>query len=580
MDRKSSTVRIDLISDRVAPAEARPRAHGLESALTNGSFDTSNWAFDVLFEGMHDGACVVDRQGHILRSNSRMGLMLRSKDATFQGYAIADFIYSDNENIMSLVREELHYEACIVIEAYVHRMDGSCFPAELSITRIPQYETQAHWFCFFIRDVTLKEDVEQTRQQMQMIVNSSHAIVFKVQSGDHMAVVYLTENVEQYGYKTEAFTDGSLSLEDVIHPDDRNGFSQLIRDVVDQHTNEIDCELRVVARTGATHWMHCQASGIRDEDNQVLYIQGILMDISERRNIQKERDIMEVRLRQAQKMESLGQLSAGIAHEINSPTQFLGDSLHFLQHSFGDVVQLMEQYEQLRCAAESQHLLQHERALIHDVMTPTEKAFLLREIPRSLERALKGIQRITDIVWAMKEFSHPGTTEPVAADLNKAVKNAVLVAKNEWKYVAEMQLELSETLPLVQCVPGEINQALLNLIINAAHAVKEKRSDDKGAKGVIHIQTRVEEDVAVIDIADSGCGIPVDIQSRIFDPFFTTKDVGKGTGQGLTIVYNIIVHTHRGKISFESEAHAGTVFHVMLPLRDMDIDMMEDNNHG
>ncbi|MGH7869681.1 MAG: sensor histidine kinase, partial [Candidatus Dormibacteraceae bacterium] len=192
--------------------------------------------------------------------------------------------------------------------------------------------------------------------------------------------------------------------------------------------------------------------------------------------------------------------------------------------------------------------------------------YLFEQVPAAINETLEGIGRITRIVRAMKEFSHPGGKEMSPADLNKAIETTVTVARNEWKYVADLKLDLDPELPLVPCFLGEFNQAILNLVINAAHAISDVVKKHPGTKGVIGVQTRRDGAHVEIRVSDTGTGIPKPYQARIFEPFFTTKEVGKGTGQGLSIVYGSIVKKHGGTVSFETEEGKGTTFIIRLPV--------------
>jgi signal transduction histidine kinase len=276
-----------------------------------------------------------------------------------------------------------------------------------------------------------------------------------------------------------------------------------------------------------------------------------------------ERRALEAQLRQAQKLEGIGQLAAGIAHEINTPTQFVTDNLTFLRDSWKAVHALLEQY---RCTIQTSGavLPAGTAETLGEAERSCDLNFIVAEMPRAIDQSLDGAQRVASIVRAMKEFSHPDSIEKIATDLNKAIASTVIVARNEWKYVSEIVTELDEALPAVVCYPGDINQVILNLIVNAAHAIKEKIKD--GDKGQITIRTRKAEDFVQILVTDTGTGIPAAIQPRVFDPFFTTKEVGKGTGQGLALAYSVIVKKHGGKIWFETEIGQGTTFFMTLPV--------------
>ena len=194
-------------------------------------------------------------------------------------------------------------------------------------------------------------------------------------------------------------------------------------------------------------------------------------------------------------------------------------------------------------------------------------AYLTEELPKSIEQTLQGVARVAKIVRAMKDFSHPGAVEKVPTDLNHAVESTVTVAHNEWKYVADLDLVLDPQLPRVSCLPGELNQVILNLVINAAHAIGDVVGDGAGGKGRIRVSTSRQGDWAEIRVQDSGTGIPEAVRGRIFDPFFTTKAVGKGTGQGLTIAHLVVVKQHGGTIEFETALGKGTTFIVRLPFQ-------------
>ena len=192
--------------------------------------------------------------------------------------------------------------------------------------------------------------------------------------------------------------------------------------------------------------------------------------------------------------------------------------------------------------------------------------YLAAEIPRALDQSLEGIERVTRIVRAMKDFSHPGSTEKTPTQLNKAIESTVTVCRSEWKYVADLVTEFDPGLPAVPVLPGEFNQSILNLVVNAAHAIADVVGDGGKGKGVITLTTRRDGDWAEVRIKDSGTGIPEKAREKMFTPFFTTKGVGKGTGQGLAIARSVVVDKHGGTIHFETETGKGTTFVIRLPL--------------
>jgi two-component system, NtrC family, sensor kinase len=277
-----------------------------------------------------------------------------------------------------------------------------------------------------------------------------------------------------------------------------------------------------------------------------------------------ERKVLEEQLRQAQKLEAIGQLAAGIAHEINTPTQFVGDNMAFLGDAWNSIRGLLSRVRTVRQEAPgvvSETTLQD----FDSAWDATDVDYLEKEVPKAIEQSLEGVRRVGKIVKAMSEFSHPGTEEKHLVDLNRAIESTLTVARNEWKYVANVEKNLDPDLPLVLCHLGEINQALLNLVVNAAHAIADVNNNGFGEKGLISIATRREGDWVEFSIRDTGTGIPEGIRSRIFEPFFTTKEVGKGTGQGLALAHAAIVKKHGGRIWFESEIGKGTTFFACLP---------------
>ncbi|MDE0577465.1 MAG: ATP-binding protein, partial [Opitutales bacterium] len=258
-----------------------------------------------------------------------------------------------------------------------------------------------------------------------------------------------------------------------------------------------------------------------------------------------QRKHLETELVHAQKMEAVGQLAAGIAHEINSPSQFVNDNVMFLKDAVNELLAAVSGEGEIPDAKEIE--------------------FLRENAPGSVEQALQGMERITTIVKSMKNFAYrDAASEKRPQNLNQAIEATAVVATNEWKYHAELKTDLDSNLPFVPCNIGEINQVVLNLIVNAAHAIRD--SELKDGKGLILVSTRQYDQYVVITIQDNGGGIPEHVQGKIFEPFFTTKEVGVGTGQGLAIAHNVITKSHGGHIWFETEQGKGTTFFIRLSL--------------
>jgi PAS domain S-box-containing protein len=327
-------------------------------------------------------------------------------------------------------------------------------------------------------------------------------------------------------------------------------------------------ELLVTRADGSTRVLAFTLNPIVDEQNPQRA--GIIFhgsDITERKK-------MEQGLAQSQKLQSIGQLAAGIAHEINTPAQFVASNLRFLKQGIAPISHLLEQLEELRGLEGTAVDLE----MVYADLDTMQLDFVLREFPQAIDQSLEGIERIAGIVRAMRDFSHPGSEHKIMADINRGLESTIAVARNEWKLVAEVKTDLDPNLPRVECLPAQLNQAFLNLLINAVQAVAALPASGNGERGLITVSTRrlppgeraasaAAAEAVEISFADSGCGISPEIQGRIFDPFFTTKEVGVGTGQGLAIVHNIVVNQHGGSVSFESAPGKGAVFTIRLPVR-------------
>jgi two-component system, NtrC family, sensor kinase len=277
----------------------------------------------------------------------------------------------------------------------------------------------------------------------------------------------------------------------------------------------------------------------------------------------------QTRLLQAQKLEAIGQLAAGIAHEINTPTQYVTDNVEFLSRAFDRLNEIVGACRGLITAVREGKPSEETLAEAEAAFAKARVDYMVAEVPKAIQQSLDGLHRVANIVAAMKDFSHPSDGEKNPIDLNEAIATTIVVATNEWKYVAEIETDFERDMPLVRCLRDEINQVVLNLIVNAAHAIDEVVLGGSEGLGKIRISTHLcDDNVVEIRVADTGCGIPEAARTRVFDPFFTTKAVGKGTGQGLSIAYSVVVDKHGGEIAFETESGKGTTFIVRLPITD------------
>ncbi len=476
------------------------------------------------------------------------------------------------------------------LELIALRKDGREFPVEVSVSAFQLRKKQA--ILGNLRDISERKQSEAALLRYAQDLEAS-------QAAQHRHAEQLARSVEELAHEREALRQSEEryrelieNASDIVYTTDLDGHMTSLNRVGRQllgYSLEQMAKLDIWELVENKHWEQVKSgrqrllAGEADihmevevkaqdgrrlmldvkprlvvENGMPVGVQGIGRDIT-------GRDVAEMELRHAQKLESVGRLASGIAHEINTPIQFVGDNTRFLQDSFDGLRTLLGKYQELRDAAASDAALAEMLASVHQVEEQTDCAYLLEEIPSALSQTLDGVTRVATIVRAMKEFAHPESKEMAAADINKALQSTLTVARNELKYVADVELDLGEIPPVV-CNVGDLNQVFLNLLVNAAHAIADvvKGTDEKGK---ICVRTVPEGDTVVISISDTGSGIPEAIRTKIFDPFFTTKEVGRGTGQGLAIARSVVVERHRGTLTFESEVGKGTTFHIRLPIQ-------------
>jgi PAS domain S-box-containing protein len=359
--------------------------------------------------------------------------------------------------------------------------------------------------------------------------------------------------MRQLGYGSEEMQQFSSS--DLLHPEDKAAVVKALDRLFSEGRME-ELHYRLCRKDG--QYRDFESNGVVIPENPGKPPRALIVarDITDRRAAELERQQMEVQLRHSQKLEAIGQLAAGIAHEINTPTQYIGDNSIFLRDAFADVLSFLTLLEGKNSREEWQ-----------DSYEALDLNYLKEEIPRAIQQSLEGVSRVAKIVSAMKEFSHPGGAVRERVDLNQAIESTITVSHNVWKYVATLETDFDPLLPPVPCFPGEFNQVILNLLVNAAHAIEEANgARNPGSLGLIRVSTRGTGNSVEIRISDTGTGIPEAIRSRIFEPFFTTKGVGKGTGQGLAIARAVIVDKHGGSLDLLSETGVGTTFIIRLPI--------------
>ncbi len=411
----------------------------------------------------------------------------------------------------------------------------------------------------FLIDMTERHEAEErlaaTRHRLEHVLASSTAIIYQLRiAGPDSRLEWMTDNVKRIlGYEVdEALAPGWWHRN--IHPDDRDRLQR-----PDDHlAKDGTLEYRLKNRSGAYRWIRDDQRVLRDAAGVPVQIVGAFTDVTERRHLEAE-------LQQAQKLESVGRLASGIAHEINTPVQFVTDSVVFVREAFDELAPLRRRFrEALHRAAEHDPLAAEAWRELEAVEEELDVDYLQEQVPRALERSLEGLERVAVIVRSMKEFAHPDQKEMVEADINHALSTTLTIARNEYKYVADVETDFGE-LPLVRCHVNELNQVFLNVVVNAAHAIADRFEGGEG-RGRIEVSTRVEEGWVVVSISDDGCGIPEEMRASIFDPFFTTKAPGRGTGQGLAIARGVVVDRHGGRLTFDSVVGEGTTFRIRLPV--------------
>ncbi len=405
-----------------------------------------------------------------------------------------------------------------------------------------------------VRLVLIFSDIHERirgEERQRALISALPDTLFRVRS-DGM-IVSLKRGVEREGSPFAALREG-MTLADGIS-DTRlrtrleSAFAEPREISQDAQTLDIACT------PGGGAPIHHEIRIVRSSEDELVCI---VRDVTDQRGL-------EDRLLQSQKLGAIGQLAAGVAHEINTPLQFIGDNLHFAKAGIADLLTLLDMFRTSVQAAVQAPPTEARLTELAQAELDLDFEYTREALPTAIERSLTGIERVTSIVRAMKAFAHPGGDRLTPTDLKGLIESTVMVATNEWKYVADVDLQLAQDLPPVPCIGGELNQVVLNLIVNASHAIADVVGES-GDKGKISISAGCDATHAVIRVSDSGTGIPEHARAKVFEPFFTTKEVGKGTGQGLAMAYNCVVKRHNGTIDFETELGLGTTFVIRLPL--------------
>ena len=359
------------------------------------------------------------------------------------------------------------------------------------------------------------------------------------------------------GYSIQELRE--MTPSDIKPEYDKESFVQFVQPLLTGEKDRLEFETIHKRKDGSTYpvMVNLQISQLM---GRPVYA-AIILDISTQKKLQMQ-------LHQAQKLESIGQLAAGVAHEMNTPMQYVGNNIKFLSDCSENLMEVINAYERHlgieTSGSGSSDSLPKE---LEEVLIRTRFGYIRQELPNAISESLYGVDRVLKIIRAMKEFSHPGGKKMEPTDLNRALTSTATITQNRWKDVADLHLLLDPDLPPVVCDPGSINQVFVNLIVNAVDAIGEKNQSTLSDKnGTISICSQLEGDQVLIKFIDSGCGMKEEVRSRVFDPFFTTKEVGKGTGQGLSLCHQIVTQKHDGIMQVDSEPGEGTTFHLRLPI--------------
>ena len=402
-----------------------------------------------------------------------------------------------------------------------------------------------------MHDITERKDVERQGKAIQDALDDCGSGVLIVDPD--LKVAYLnTSFTFMLGYYRDEAQE--LGLRTLFEEDDWSEVATILAD-----GRMWEGEKSVTTKSGMTLTTIVRAMPMLEDDYVVAGYIFIVDDISERRKLETE-------LLASQKMKSIGQLASGIAHEINTPLQYVGDNAHFLKDSFDETFAVLKECKSFIETLDPAKGDREGLDTLKEKLRQADLDYLQEEVPTAIKQSLEGIEHVRDLVKAMRQFSHPGTGEKSMVNLNEAVETAVAVSRNEWRYAADVVMELDPELPQANCFPGDLNQVILNLIVNAAHAIADAVDEKSGEKGAIKISSSAGPKQVEIRVADTGGGIPPEHAERIFEPFYTTKDVGKGSGQGLAISHSIVVDKHGGELEFETDAGVGTTFFIRIPL--------------
>jgi PAS domain S-box-containing protein len=504
-----------------------------------------NQLFEVITENAADMIAVIDRAGNQLYNSPAYQKVLGYSPQDLKETSPVEQIHPEDRQRVLEAAEKTRLTGRGERQEYrIRHKDGTWRILESVATAIPNEEGQIERLVIVNRDITERQLAEETKnrsdQLFRSIAENSADLIAVVDQDGHR--IYNNPAYERLlGYTPEELK-GTVSFQQ-IHPDDRPRVTRAAQQALKTGVGQI-VEYRMQRKDGT----------IRDSHGEIESSVISARDISHRRMAL-----------QTEKLSAIGQLAAGIAHEINTPVQYVSDNIAFLSDTWNQLDAAMAFC--LTPAHASVTSDSHSSAAVISASPPEDWDWLRQQVPKAIAQSLEGIRRMRKILVAMRRFSHNGGGEREQVDLNEALDATLTIAQNQIKHIADVQTDFQPNLPRLECYADEMNQVFLNLIVNATHAIREASKKQARERGKLTIRTRQIDNDVQIEIQDNGTGIPLSVCARVFDPFFTTKQVGEGTGQGLTICHDIVVQKHRGNIWFDTELDRGTTFFIRIPIQ-------------
>ncbi|MBI1933844.1 MAG: PAS domain S-box protein [Ignavibacteriales bacterium] len=511
----------------------------------------SHYRFRQLIENSTLGIIRLDSKGDLIMSNPSFVKMLGYNTEAEVLALDPKVIYESIQNKNKLLHVLWSEEKIHGFEDTFVNQNGNLIDVRLSGWSIKDKNDCIMYYEIIVEDITeqnlILKILHESEFKYRILLEKLNEAVFLFVNGKFELVN--SKFLELLEISEEEVHDENFNFENYISDENLKIVQKEIKDLEIDLNLTKKINLKIISKNKVEKDVEIILSNINF--NNHIAKQGIIRDLTK---INKQ----ELQIRQLQKLEAIGTLAAGIAHEINTPSQFINDNLNFLLKSFMELINPIKLVYK-----------ENTDSKITKTFDNIDFDFLSEEIPLAINQSLEGIQKIANIVGAMRDFSHSSPKEKISSDLHKLVLNAITLSNNTWKYIAKIETDFDDSISTILCLPNEITQVIINMIINAAHALEDKYSGSENLLGKIKIKTRLNISNADIYISDNGIGMSKEVLNRIYDPFFTTKEVGRGTGQGLSIAYDIIVEKHQGNIEVESEIGIGSTFKISLPVQDI-----------